>query len=422
MDKLSATPYHMDTPAMTIPRLYAVPFFLAGAFALPLCAATFENGLEAKKEKDLPRAEAAFSDVILAEPKNAQAWAERATVRGWQSKYDAAISDWRQAIALDGKNSEWYVGLARVMTWNGDRAAALVEIDRALLITPRDPALWELKGDLARDEHNQALALTSYREADRLDHGSRASRIGDVPWDATAWRIDAVGVRDHYSNARGNESAFVGSIGYHHASEGEDDREWYATTGVALLNHFNEHDLTIGAEAGVRLYPRLMLRATGTATPSAEFEPDWRAGGGCDVTLFKPVTLLFDLLHSQYNDNNQQVLVATPGIRLDPFRFVSLEGRYVASTDHVGAPVSTTEHTSAVQARVYFHLGRFHPFVGYAQGEEPDPPQPTTYGRSVWTGLVFDFDRNLSIRLDAAYEDRDVYTRSSLGAGVILKF
>ena len=403
-------------------HLYVSPVLLALALALPLNAATFEEGLAAKKAEDFPRAEVAFSDVISAEPKNCQAWAERATVRGWQKKYDAAIADWRQAILLDSTNASHHIGLARVLLWKGDRTAALAEIDRALLITPRDPALWELKGDIARDDRNQALALTSYREADRLDHGSRAARIGDVPWDATAWRLDVVGVRDHYSNARGNESSFIGSIGYRHVSEGEDDHEWYATTGVALLNHYNEHDLTLGSEAGVRLYPRLMLRATGTFTPSADFEPNWRAGGGCDVTLIQQVTLLFDLLHSQYNDNNQQVLVATPGIRLDPWPFVSFEGRYIASTDHVGAPVSTTEHAAALQARMYLNVGRFHPFVGYAQGEEPDPPQPTTYGRSVWGGVVFDFDRNLSIRAEAAYEDRDNYSRTSLGAGVILKF
>lgn len=407
---------------MNVSHLYVSPVLFALALALPLSAATFEEGMAAKKSEDFPRAEAAFSDVITAEPKNSQAWAERATVRGWQKKYDAAITDWRQALSFAPDNSEFHVGLARVMLWKGDRPGALAELDRALLITPRDPVLWELKGDIARDDHNQALALTSYREADRLDHGKRAGRIGDVPWDATSWRIDAIGVRDHYSNARGNESSFAASIGYHHTSEGEDDREWYVTTGVALLNHFSEHDLTMGGESGVRLYPRLMLRAIGTYTPSADFEPDWRAGGGCDILVYGPVTLLFDLLHSQYNDRNQQLLVATPGIRLDPWSFVSLEGRYIASTDHVGAPVSTTEHTAAWQARMYLNLGRLHPFVGYAQGEEPDPPQPTTYGRSVWGGVVFDFDRNLSIRAEAAYEDREVYTWSSLGAGVILKF
>ena len=398
------------------------PLLLALMGSLPLCAASFEDGMAAKKKKDFPAAESAFSEVISAEPKNAQAWAERATVRGWQGNYTAAISDWQQALALAPTNPEFHVGLARVWLWKGDRPAALSEIDRALLLTPRDAGLWELKGDIARDDHNRALALTAYREADRLDHGNRSSRIGDVPWDATAWRIDLMGVRDQYSNARQQESSYTASIGYHHASEGEDDHEWYATTGVSLLNHYGEHDLTVGGETGVRLYPRLMLRAVGTYTPDADFEPNWRVGGGCDVTLFGPLTLLFDLQHSQYNDNDQQVLVATPGIRFEPLRQVTLEGRYIASTDHVGAPVSTTEHTEAWQARMYLNFGRLHPFVGFAQGEEPDPPQPTSYGRSVWGGLVFDFDRNLSIRFDAAYEDREIYNRKSFGGGITLRF
>ncbi len=401
---------------------FVSPVLLALLGTLPLCAATFEDGIAAKNDKDFPTAERAFGDVITAEPKNAHAWAERATMRGWQGNYAAAISDWQQALLLAPTNSDFHVGLARVWLWKGDRQAALSELDRALLLNPRDAGLWELKGDIARDDHNQALALTAYREADRLDHGNRSSRIGDVPWDATAWRIDLMGVRDQYSNARQQESSFAGSIGYHHASAGEDDHEWYATAGVALLNHYGEHDLTVGGEAGVRLYPRLMLRSMGTYTPHADFEPNWRVGGGCDVTLFGPLTLLFDLQHSQYNDNDQQVLVATPGIRYEPLRQVTLEGRYIASTDHVGAPVSTTQHTAAWQARVYLNFGRLHPFVGFAQGEEPDPPQPTSYGRSVWGGLVFDFDRNLSVRVDAAYEDRENYNRSSFGGGVTLRF
>jgi YaiO family outer membrane protein len=407
-------------------RISSILLALLGT--LPLSAATVDDGLAAKKAKDFPAAERAFSEVIAAEPKQAQAWAERATVRGWQKKYQAAIGDWQQALALEPNNSEFHVGLARVQLWKGDRQAAMSALDRALLLTPRDPALWELKGDIARDDHNRPLALTAYREADRLDHGDRAARIGDVPWDATAWRIDLVGVRDRYSNDRTIESTFTASLGYRHVSEGEDDHEWYATTGVAQLNHYQQHDLTVGAETGYRLYPRLLLRATGTYTPDADFEPNWRVGGGCDVALFTPtsffmpVTLLFDLQHSQYNDNDQQVLVATPGIRIEPHRLVTLEGRYITSTNHVGAPVSATEHTAAWQGRMYLNIGQVHPFVGYAQGEEPDPPQPTTYGRSLWGGMIFDLDRNLSLRLEGAYEDRETYNRMSLGGGVILRF
>ena len=182
MDKLFAPSYQLDTPAMNVSQPCVSPFVLALALALApalhLSAATFDDGLAAKKSEDFPRAESVFSEVITAEPRNSQAWAERATVRGWQKKYDAAIADWRQAISLDPTRSEFHVGLARVLAWKGDRNAAVTEIDRALLITPRDPALWELKGDFARDEHNQALALTSYREADRLDQGSRAHRLG----------------------------------------------------------------------------------------------------------------------------------------------------------------------------------------------------------------------------------------------------
>lgn len=391
----------------------------------PIFGAAMDDGLAAKKAEDFPRAEAAFSEVIASQPGNAQAWAERATVRGWQGTYDAAIADWRQALVLEPKQAAYRVGLARVLFWKGDREAALAELDRALLLTPRDVDIWQLKGDIAKADRNRPLALTAYREADRLDHGDRATSIGDDPWDPTAWRVDLNGMRDHYSNARGIESSFGVAAGYRHVSQGENDREWYASLGFTQLNHFDLHDQTISGEAGVRLYQPLLLRVTGTFTPSADFEPGWRVGGGVDLHVFGPVTAIFDLLHSNYTDPTQQVLLAAPGLRIEPCSAVTLEGRYLASTDHLdgqnGQP-AVTEHSVAWQGRMYLNLGRVHPYVGYAQGEEPDPPLPTTYGRSLWGGVVFDLDRNLSIRADAAYEDRADYSRASFGGGVILHF
>ncbi len=398
---------------------------LACTVSAPMYAMSLDDGLAAKKDKDFPRAEAAFSAVIVSEPKNAQAWAERATVRAWQDKYDAAIADWRQALVLSPTNADFHTGLARVLNWKGDRSAALSEIDRALLTKPRDPELWQLKGDIAHADHNRALALTAYREADRLDHGDRASRLGDDPWDPTRWRVDLNGVRDHYSNARGTESGFGLALGYHHPSEGDNDYEWFATGGLTQLNHFGAHDLTIGTEAGIRLYEPLLIRVDGTYTPDADFEPDWRVGGGIDLRIIGPVTALMDVRHSEYRDQQQQVLLAAPGLRIEPFNALTIEGRYLASTDHLSAQngqQSTTVHSQAWQGRLTLNLGRLHPYIGYAQGEEPDPPAPTTYGRSVWGGLVFDLDRNLSIRADVAYEDRADWTRTSLGGGVILRF
>lgn len=397
---------------LTVPLLCASWSLAAGA--------TIEDGLRFKQDKQLPEAEAAFSQVIAAEPGNDHALAERATVRGWQQHYEAAISDWKAAIALKPQEADYHTGLARVLWWKGEREAALAELDRALLIRPRDAELWELKGDIARADNNRTLATTAYREADRIDQGDRVSaRLGLIPGPAQSWRIDAGAGRDSYSAVRTLETTGYASVAYAERPGDDGGPLWTARLGTNIAHRFDEIDTTIEGEGSYRYLDGLRVIARGGFTPSADFTYDWTAGAGLVATPGYGFAALLDVDHQQYNASDHQVLRVSPGIGYD-FWKLSTELRYYATTEH--AP-GATEHGGSVMARVGLDLGRIHPSLSYLQGRETDPPFPITNVRAVWGGVVFDLDRNLSLRVDAAYEHReDQYNRTSVGGGVIVRF
>lgn len=403
---------------------------LLAALAGVAAAASLEDGVALKQAGDHAGAEQVFSALIasgLADPLKAQVLAERATVRGWQQKYDEALADWAEAIRLNPQQTEWRAGQSRVLYWKGDLAKALTAIDQAITLRPTDPALWELKGDIARADGQRSVADAAYREADRLlPNGTAATKLAAGDWTPTAWRIDAYALVDTYSTERGNEPGFSLTAGYRHLPLDTGDLDWYVQGGVARIDHFSFIDVTSGGEAGVQLLTHLQIHAGGTVTPHADFEPQWRAFGGVEVMVVPQATLLLDVTHSDYSNPQQQVLGVLPGLRLEPVQWLTLEGRAISSTDHLEATATTaatTDHTWGWQAKATLNLGRFHPYVAYAAGNEPERPLPAAETSAVWGGVVFDLSRTLALRVDAAYEDRvDTYYRTSLGGGVSIRF
>jgi YaiO family outer membrane protein len=389
-------------------------------FPALLSAATFEEGLALKKAERFAEAEAAFTSVLAADPGQVAARAERATVRGWQQHYDLAIADWNEAIAARPQEPDYLVGLARVQFWKGDRAAALATLDRALLLKPRDPEIWELKGDIARADHNRSLALTAYREADRLDPRDRVGdKLGQDDRPPQPWRIDVGGMRDEYSDIRSLEASGYASVAYADHPEEEGGPRWTSRLGTQVEHRFDAYDVTVEGEASARLYPMLRLIGRGGYTPSADFNYDWAVGGGLELRPMRNVGILFDLDHKEYRPAEQTVLQASPALVVGIWK-LNLEARYRATVDHVPG---ATDKGDAVIGKVGIDLGPVHPYIAYLQGREPDPPLPMTDVKAWWGGLIFDLDQNLSVRVDGAYEQRkDAYNRTSLGGGLTYRF
>lgn len=388
-------------------------------------AATVEDGLELKRQERFADAEAAFTEVLAAEPANVQALAERATVRGWQKKYPAAIADWKLALAHEPENAGYHLGLARVLNWAGDRPAAIAELDRVLLLRPRDAEVWELKGDIARADGNRTLALTAYREADRLDPQDRVSdRIGREEAEPRSWRIDVGGMRDAYTQVRETEQSGYAAVGYAHDPGTEGGPPWTAGAGTIVEHRFDELDVAATAEGSAKVADWLRASVRGGYTPDADFLYDWKVGGGVEIRPARRFALLFDIDHSRYEDNERTVLQVAPGAEFTIWR-LTFEARYRGTVDH--AP-GLTGKGDAAMGRVSGDFWGVRTSLAYLQGREPDPPFPIARVKAVWGSIEVPLNEHLSLRGDAAFEHREdpdggtLYNRTSLGGGLILRF
>ena len=390
-----------------------------------LTAASLDEALALKQDQRLPEAEAAFTAILADEPGNLRALGERATVRGWQRRYPEAIADWKAVLARDPNQADAHVGLARVLFWSGQRQAALAELDRALLLSPRDAALWELKGDIARADGNRALALTAYREADRLDPQNRVGdRLGRIELPPTRWRVDVGGISDRYTEVRSNEASGYANLGYAHRPEREGGPDWTAGGGVAVERRFDATDVGLQAEGTTKVTDNLRIGARAGYAPGADFLPDWKVGGSAVLRPVRRFALLLDVDHNQYHDSERQVVQVAPGAALSFWRLTG-ELRYRGTIDHVP---SATAKGDAVMGRLSADFGWLRPSLAYLQGREPDPPFPIANVQAVWGSLEFPIDQRLSLRIDGAFEHREddaggtLYDRTSIGGGVILRF
>ena len=390
-----------------------------------LTAASMDEALALKKDQRFAEAESAFSAILATEPGNLRALSERATVRGWQQRYPEAIADWQAVLKREPNQVDAHVGLARVLFWSGQRQAALAEMDRALLLSPRAADVWALKGDIARAEGNRALALTAYREADRLDpQGRVGDRLGRIDLPPTQWRVDVGGISDRYSEVRSNEASGYANLGYAHRPEREGGPDWTAGGGVVVERRFDATDISLQAEGTTKVTDILRVGARGGYAPGADFLPDWKAGGSAELRPVRPFALLLDVDHNQYNDSERQVVQVAPGAALTIWQLTG-ELRYRGTIDHVPG---ATAKGDAVMGRLSADFGWLRPSLAYLQGREPDPPFPIANVQAVWGSIEFPINRRLSLRVDGAFEHREnstggtLYNRTSVGGGVILRF
>lgn len=110
-------------------------------------------------EDELARAEALNSEVLAAHPGDAMAQFVKADILRGRKQFSSAIAAYESALALNRNLAPAYGAMASTLLRAGRSADAIVQADRALRLSPRDPLLgfWlYVKGHayahLARDE------------------------------------------------------------------------------------------------------------------------------------------------------------------------------------------------------------------------------------------------------------------------------
>lgn len=347
--------------------------------AAPAAAADLKEGLALKKEGKLPEAQAVFAELAAADPRDADALEQLATVQGWRGDYAASVRTWNAALALRPDSGDDRLGLARVLYWSGKHAEALA----ALGAGPKDAETEKLRADIGR--------------AVEASHPPR-------------WRLDAGYGADRFTARRSGEYGAYGQLGW------QPDRSDSLWVREDYLRQFGQTDRMFNAGGSILLADRVLLLGSAGATPKPHFRPRAQAELGAEVTGLGLVTPLAAVRYFEYGSGSVRIL--TPGARVRLTPWADLEGRWSVSRN---TDATTTYGWSA---RLNLAAGeRWASYLGWAHGTEDIPPQATAKVTYYSAGVVWSAARNWGLRLDVGHEDRPgFYKHDSIGGGATLKY
>ena len=139
----------------------------------------FNQGQQFRKAGDLPRAEAAFRELLSFEPTNAEVWQALGSVCREQGKHDEALTAFQRAVTLDPEFAQAHNSLGIAYLERGNLPAAAERLERALELNPELPAAQNNLGNVYLAQGRKSDALARYQEAVRL-HPSFAEAHGNL--------------------------------------------------------------------------------------------------------------------------------------------------------------------------------------------------------------------------------------------------
>ncbi len=130
------------------------------------------------QQGSLPSALAHLEETIRRDPTSAPAYACRATVYGYLGEWEAALSDWSQAIRWDPSPAHYYRrGVA--YAWADRYGEAVADLSRSLEIEPQQPNALYSRGNLLYALGEIKAALDDYERAFRLEADTNRIDLSD---------------------------------------------------------------------------------------------------------------------------------------------------------------------------------------------------------------------------------------------------
>ena len=385
---------------------------LLGCLLAPLAqAASMEEGLRLKQQEKFAEGAAVFAELVRENPHDLKALEQLATLEGWLRRYDDSIAHWRQAIALAPQRADLRLGLARVLYWKGENAAALESLEAALAMEPKHHDALLLRGDVLMAQGRVESAREAYLQARALPGADAAALVSKLERarPPLRWRLDAGAAFDDYSALRGSEHSTFLQLGYRF------NPAFSAYLHYDRFDWFDTDDQTLTAGAYWLPHPQWLLQLEAGSTSDADFRPKTQYNLQAEWLLKGPVQPL--LGYRWYDYDNGRVATVTPGLRWLPAPF-SVELRYSASKNTDGSDTAVTSLRAAWEGSE-----RWTPYVLYATGDEALPPQPEADFDVYAAGLLLNLTPAFGLRLDYAYEDRpDFYERNTVAVAASWKF
>lgn len=152
-------------------------FAARAAEALPLAEACrtadpanglWLKGLTLEKLDKLEDAIVAFDEMLVLEPKFSGGWSQRGGVKYHLKRFDAALIDYNQAIALE-KKADYYVARGNVFDDTGKKDLAMADYNTAISLEPNNAYIYRERSVAYNVQKNYQAALADAQRAVELD-------------------------------------------------------------------------------------------------------------------------------------------------------------------------------------------------------------------------------------------------------------
>jgi YaiO family outer membrane protein len=395
-------------------------------------------------------AEALYRKALARDPRNIDLLVALGLVQGYQQKFDEARLSFDKALSIAPNSLDAKIALVRLSIWTGNIEAAGARL-RALSATAPDNREVEglrarvllLEGNTAKAEAafaalvasngsdvdavlglgdarrargREKAALEAYQAAHVLDPGSADVRQRLEAPAPKFWRLDIDG---NYSTLTGSQPNWSeGSIALSRAF----GPNTTLTARFFAATRFDHHDQQ--AELGIahKFSDLFSGYAFASVTPDADFLPQYAIGGGGAFVVtkgserFGPLAATLDLKYERYSDGNVETI--SPGLQQSLW-----SDKLVLTAKWINVFDQQQHHAGGYLARAdWAVVDRFRIFAGYSDALEPSDGVmiPT---RSVFGGLGFDVNEQVTLRTNFAHEEREnAYNRDVYGVGMTWRF
>ncbi|MGE0022568.1 MAG: tetratricopeptide repeat protein [Hyphomicrobium sp.] len=142
-----------------------------------LAAIHLSDGKALRERHELDKATQAFGAAIAAEP-SAEAFSLRGTVHFDKGDWQRAIADYTDAIRLEPRNGEAYNNRAWTYYRAERHTEALADADKAVELLGKEAYVWDTRAHIHASLGNRDAAISDFRAALAIDPANAASKAG----------------------------------------------------------------------------------------------------------------------------------------------------------------------------------------------------------------------------------------------------